>query len=273
MKKFALVVLALTLFVFMALAQNQRKDINVSSFRGVDAGSVFEIELTKSQSYSLSIQTEPELFQFIESEVDNGILSLEIDGKRLPKMYRNNMPKIKVFISSPNIEIVELSGVATLSSNGNFTSDVIKISLSGASKIYSFDCASSESYIELSGASFMQLSVKSDKAVYDVSGASSAKISQHVKKVILEASGASKVSLKGEGSDIYADVSGTSSVDAYDINFRKAEIDISGVSRLVLGVSESLSIEASGTSSVKYRGNPRIITKDVGRTTSIKQIR
>lgn len=119
----------------------------------------------------------------------------------------------------------------------------------------------------------MQLSVKSDKAVYDVSGASSAKISQHVKKVILEASGASKVSLKGEGSDIYADVSGTSSVDAYDINFRKAEIDISGVSRLVLGVSESLSIEASGTSSVKYRGNPRIITKDVGRTTSIKQIR
>ena len=82
-------------------------------------------------------------------------------------------------------------------------------------------------------------------------------------------SGASEIKLKGKVKKLTAEVSGASSLIAEKLLAEYVSLDVSGASDAYVFASKILSAEASGASSIRYRGNPEKIETDVSGVSSI----
>ncbi len=129
----------------------------------------------------------------------------------------NNPTKMMVYITMAELKDIDLSGAASLTSESRFENDDMDF--------------------ELSGASSSELRIKCNKLDVDISGAANINLSGYVAKLELECSGASNFK-------------------AYDLEADEANIDCSGASSVKVSVTKSLIGEASGASSITYKGNP-----------------
>jgi hypothetical protein len=110
-----------------------------------------------------------------------------------------------------------------------------------------------------------------DNVAYYVSGASSAEIEVNTEHVYADVSGTSELLIKGSASLLKGHVAGTAMLKAFDFPVKKAELNVEGASGARVKVSEVLTANASGTSRVRYLGNPsQLITNAIG-LSSIKK--
>ncbi|MPR35517.1 head GIN domain-containing protein [Salmonirosea aquatica] len=93
---------------------------------------------------------------------------------------------------------------------------------------------------------------------YRLSGASKSVFTGSADRLIMDLSGASELDLRGSGGVLVGDLSGASQVFAFDYPVAQADLDLSGASRARLRVANLLKVEASGASSLRYRGDPTI---------------
>jgi hypothetical protein len=68
-----------------------------------------------------------------------------------------------------------------------------------------------------------------------------------------------------------ADVSGSSSLSLFDFPVTRAEASASGASDIDVTVSEELRIDASGSSTIRYRGNPSTVESDTSGASEVRQ--
>lgn len=107
----------------------------------------------------------------------------------------------------------------------------------------------------------------------NASGASRTTISNISGTAInLDISGASKVTLKGNASQLTADMSGASSVDATELQCEKVSVDSSGASKAKVNATGTLSVNASGASSISYVGTPATINKKTTGASSVNSL-
>lgn len=92
----------------------------------------------------------------------------------------------------------------------------------------------------------------------EVSGASTLRGEMTTADVTMNVSGASRAELTGSGRDLRLEASGASHVTLGDFTVRNANVNVSGASSAVVNVSGRLDAEATGASSVSYRGNPEL---------------
>ncbi|MCA1588870.1 MAG: DUF2807 domain-containing protein [Acidobacteria bacterium] len=168
---------------------SERRDL--SNFKGVDVGGVFQVEIVAQKDFSVEIEADDNLLKHIRTEVSGGVLEIS-SHKRL----KTENP-IRVRITAPLIE---------------------KIEASGASKVTVSELAASS------------LSV--------------------------DTSGASRIVLAGESEQLSVDISGASGVEATELRVASADVDASGASTVNVNVSNRLTAEASGASTIGYLGNP-----------------
>jgi hypothetical protein len=163
-----------------------------------------------------------------ERDIDD--LDIRVKGNRLKVDYVNRLGRIKryrmdILIEMPTVEYVSFSGA----------SDAVVKDFSGLSKLE----------VRLSGASKLRIRQGIDKLTADVNGASTLFITDIIN--VLE-----------------ANVSGASTVNAFEADATKAYVQASGASTVRVSVSDYLEVNASGASSVFYRGNPDIKEKTSG---------
>ena len=128
-----------------------------------------------------------------------------------------------------------------------------EIDLSGAASIYSEDIIKTESLeVEASGASDIEL--KLDVAFLEA-----------------DFSGASKVEFSGRAESVEVEASGATVYRAIDLETESCEIDASGASVARIWVTEELSLEASGASSVRYKGSPSIDLISISGAASVRK--
>jgi len=107
----------------------------------------------------------------------------------------------------------------------------------------------------------------------NASGASRTTISNIGGSAIdLDISGASKVTLSGTASQLTADMSGASSVDATELRCEKVSVDSSGASKARVNATSTLSVDASGASSISYVGTPATINKKTSGASSVNSL-
>ncbi len=85
----------------------------------------------------------------------------------------------------------------------------------------------------------------------------------------VDCSGASEIKLKGKVEKLFADVSGASSLNACKLKADYVDVSVSGASSAYVYARKYLSADASGVSTIKYRGNPKKIETDVSGVSSI----
>jgi hypothetical protein len=199
----------------------------VGNFVGIDAGGATNVEITQDSAYSIKIEVDNNLQEYIEVSVENGILYV----RQRDNTSINPSRDIKVYVSAPLFNKLFASGASSIITKSRISSDdKIKLDASGASKI-EVDMKVPQVDADLSGASFV--SVKGEtKIIYigcsgssevkafdllaesadvDLSGASHAEVYASV-KLDAKASGASDIRYKGNAA-VTSDVSGAGSIE------------------------------------------------------------
>jgi len=182
----------------------QNETRHVADFDAIEVGGVFDVEVVAQKEFSVEIEADDNLLQFIRTEVKGGTLEISTDKSISPKNA------IRVRISAPDIDKVQTSGASKLSLS-NVKNDSLKVYASGASKL-KVDGETRDLEIELSGASKIEAeSLKAENVDVDGSGAScvSVNVSGDLKA---DLSGASKVTYTGNPRNLEKSTSGASSV-------------------------------------------------------------
>lgn len=120
------------------------------------------------------------------------------------------------------------------------TKSINNFSLSGASKVtLESELVATEVFIELFGASEFTGELDLDQ-------------------LDLEAAGASYIDIFGEVDNFDVSLSGASTLKDYDLTVGALDIGLSGASDAYLSVAQTMDIDASGASKLRYKGNPEI---------------
>ena len=201
-----------------------RKDIE--KFDGIEISNSFSVRINYSKDYSVTIQIEDNVKEYLVVEKVGGILKIGLEQGRT---YYNVHPQAVVTL--PDIKKLGLSGASTGIINGFEFGHDFKLNLSGASKVYG--C------------------IKTGDLNMDLSGASKVNLTGRGKDMIIQASGSSDITMdKFSVADAYLGLSGASRC-LVNIN-GELDVQASGSSKIRYCGSGSLgNIETSGSSKVK----------------------
>ena len=272
-------------------AQVSKKSFQVSGFNGITAGGVFDIEVVKSTSESLTVEADPSIINYVTAQVFRGKLKLGLDSS-IPSKLTRNMKPIKVVVMAKELSDINLSGAARLNTNSNFSAQNFRVDLSGATTVTGLDLDVDDLYVVSSGASTISIKGNAMNASYSISGAGKITIShgsenlkvggsgasfldikESARKIDLSFSGAVNTKLTGKGCDyLSVEMSGASNFDAVGCPVKVMDISLSGVCNAEVHVTDSISVELSGGSNIRYKGSPQIKSLDISSISSFKKI-
>ena len=181
-----------------------REARNVSGFRGVDVGGVFQVEITAQKEFSVEVEADDNLLPMITTEVRGGILHIHTNKK-----ISTGNP-LRVRISAPDLEQLEVSGAANVSMKDLNNANLV-VDSSGASKVQIVG-VTKRLEMDVSGATRVEASeLKAVDARIEASGASNVQVNVSG-ELKADASGASKIAYTGSPSNVQNKTSGASSV-------------------------------------------------------------
>lgn len=197
----------------------------------------------------------------------SGFSGIDVGGAFEVILIKANKEKVVLEIDDnlmPYVTTKVFGGILEIDNKKNFRNpkelkvtiyykSIDEIDLSGAASLFSEDVLKTESLeIDASGASYIELKLDIDYLEADFSGASKADFSGRAKSVEVETSGATVFR-------------------AVDLETESCEIDASGASVARIWVTKELSLEASGASSVRYKGSPNIDIISVSGAASVRK--
>jgi hypothetical protein len=209
---------------------SQQYDLN--DFTEIEVSSAFEIEITQSDSYSVSVTTYENIFDYLSITKSGDTLKIGMKSGS----YTTANPKATVTL--PELEGLKISGASHGSARG-FKS-------------------SHDFSLEESGASSLDIDMETGDADFELSGAS--KVSGQLKALDsdMELSGASRADLSGSGDKLNLEGSGASQLNMDDFTWKDASVHLSGASKTTMIVNEELDLDISGASTLNISGNPSL---------------
>ncbi|HEX6916382.1 MAG TPA: head GIN domain-containing protein, partial [Chitinophagaceae bacterium] len=129
------------------------------------------------------------------------------------------------------------------------------------------------SWLEASGASDVKVSgtLKSADLKLILSGASDFEGNLEAGNIQIEGTGASDIKITGHAGKASIEMSGASDFKGYDFSIDVCKAEISGAGDMQLSVNKELDAEASGASSIRYKGEPVVKRSESSGASSIKR--
>jgi hypothetical protein len=126
--------------------------------------------------------------------------------------------------------------------------------------------------IKLSGSSDATITGFESERVFDadLSGSSSLHGDIEAGDANFDISGSSELILVGSAEELRIDASGSGDIDLSDFPATDANIDVSGSSTVIVHLSGSLDVDASGSSEVYYLGSPELSNIDTSGGSSVQ---
>jgi len=107
---------------------------------------------------------------------------------------------------------------------------------------------------------------------FNFSGNTKLTMDLNAAKVTTGISGEADINLKGQASSHDVSISGDGTISALDFVVGDYDIETSGAGHCEINVLKSLAVHSSGSSEVKYRGNPSNVTNDKSGASSVEKI-
>ena len=203
----------------------------LADFTAVEAGSAFVVEITQSDTFSVTIRVDDNISDLVDVSKAGDTLKIRLE----PSVSLRNAT-LEAEITMPDLEGLELSGAAKATVSGFTSSGEVDIALSGASTLDG-DLEADDIEIDASGASRVTLEGLATELNLEVSGASSLDLSNFtVDTADVRLSGASDATVRAQE--------------------RIDPVDVSGASRLrYLGDPSLEDVSTSGGSTVEKVGD------------------
>ena len=196
--------------IFSVFAQN-RETRNLSSFNELSVSEAIKVELVKGSSEKAEVEV---------SGTDAKNVLTEVTGDRLKvHMANGNWRNVNAFvrITYRNLEEIDVSSAASVTTESAITSDQMDMDVSSAGKA---------------------------DLVFDVG---------HME---VDVSSAGNLNAEGKADDIEVGISSAGSMDAYDLECKSADLTASSAGSIKITVTEQIEARASSGGSIRYKGNP-----------------
>lgn len=191
---------------------------------------------------------------------------LEVSGATYVIFTQGDSAKVRVSADESELKNVQTTvdnGVLSIQSKGTFRS---------TAKVYVTNPSLKE--ITVTGASKVTIpdTLKEETLDINVTGASTVKGVVKTGSVTVSASGASGVELAGITKASQSTISGASVLKAYDLSSEQTRITTSGASSAKVYASQKITADATGSSSVKFKGNPEDVSAEASTSSSIARV-
>lgn len=188
----------------------------ISEFTQLEVGGAFNVFYTQKDASSLVIEADENLMDKIETTVSGN--TLHISSRNI-----KNASKLNIYLSSPKLEEIDISGAATFKTENTITVQDLRI---------------------------------------EASGASEGELNLDVETLRTKASGASELKISGEANSHEVTASGAADVKASDLITKTTDATASGASDVKINASEKVSSSSSGAGNISVSGNPEIYSNN-----------
>ena len=176
----------------------------LDSFTGVDVGGIFQVDVVAGKDFEVQVEADDNLLEHIKTEVSDGVLKISSTDR----LKSSN--GLRVRVSAPDNNNIEVSGVCKLSVSGLKNSD-LRVGTSGASKV-KLEGETEKLAIDVSGASKVDAeNLKAVNAKVETSGASHVNVFV-TGRLVTDSSGASKIGYSGDPLSVEKNTSGVAKV-------------------------------------------------------------
>jgi hypothetical protein len=217
----------------------KEKEWGKMDFNALDARGSIDVYISESSDMPVTVVSGDEnLIDYVEIYEKDNVLNVHFK-----KGYRYFTKKdLKVII--PN--------------NGKIN----KIHSSGSSNVHIKGCLVSDNLsITSRGSSDIKGNIKADYIELNCSGSSDFKGNVEAIKLTVKCSGSSDCIINGNADVCDLSMNGSSDFKGYDFIVKKCNSSLSGTSDIQITCTEELSVKASGSSNVYYRGNAKVVSK------------
>lgn len=183
---------------------------NIEEFSSIKVGGARDVYLTKGDAFSVIVETDENIQEYVTIEVRNETLHFGFSNKKIKKYKELNF-----YVTAPEFKGLKVSGASMVKTLDKISGDQLKIVTSGASDVI-LEVDYNNINTNISGASSVKLSGKAQSAVVECSGASDY-IAKNLftENTVVNASGASSCFVNAKTSLTYG-VSGAADVKYVD---------------------------------------------------------
>lgn len=114
--------------------------------------------------------------------------------------------------------------------------------------------------------------INADSLTIDVSGASDVNLKVRTQATNMMLSGASRITIEGQTSTLYSTVSGASTLKAYKLNAITTNVTASGASTAKVFAQDKINANATGSSTIKFKGEPKDVNAEASSSSSISKV-
>lgn len=201
------------------------EDREIAPYHKIKASGAVDIYITQGNEYSVKVESDENLIEYIETYVKGDELVIEQSENF------NKVTKLNVYVVVKDLNAIDLSGACDINTKGILNSDKFDLDISGSSDV-SMYLVTNNLNIDVSGSSDINLKGKAGSVRIDASGASTVKAFDFIaKEFIISTSGASDM-------EVFA--------------LDKLDVDISGASTVrYKGSPGTINQSISGAGSIK----------------------
>ena len=197
-----LIAVLLTSGLLVSCGNLRTQESDFTDFTRVEVGHAFQVEIVQSDSYSVIITADENLFNYIQVSKEGETLKIGLEQSIL-------FGTLKAEITMPDLHELSLSGATRGTIQGFSSSHDFILDLSGASRLNG-DITAGDAQFTVSGASTVQLQGSASDMTIDASGASRVNLDDFpVNNAGVKLSGASSGTVN-LGGRLDADLSGAS---------------------------------------------------------------
>jgi len=229
----------------------ETRQFDISDFTKVEIGSAFRYEIIQSDTYSVLITADDNLFDDIRVTKKGQTLTID-----LRPFFHFRSATLEATITMPRLTGLESTGATRGIITGFNSGDNLDLDVTGASSVDFVTIITGDVKGNISGASKVKGDVTAGNIDLGVSGASTVEGSLTAQKAEYDLSGSSRIKLEGSANDIVIDASGASRIQLGEFSVTNADISMSGASTCRIDVSGKLDIDLSGASRLDYTGQP-----------------
>jgi len=197
------------------------EDRKVSDFKGISLSGSFNYYIKQGSGNAVRIEAPAKILSNIITEVKNGVLNVYTKNNTSWGSIFNN-EKVAVYITAKDINSIHLSGSGDVFFKEGIKSTDLKVSLSGSGDITGTITATSVD-CNLTGSGDIRLSGRAENA---------------------------KVKVVGSGD-----------FTAGDLQTNNTYVEVVGSGDARVNATESLNAKVSGSGDIRYRGNPKSVSK------------
>jgi len=275
-------------------AQVTEHSRDYEAFSGVEVSGGFTVEVVEGPAYSLSIAVDDMLHNFIQVDVEDGVLKVLLDEKTLTpevrRHYRSRLtetPDFKATVTAPSaLRSFSLKGKAVLGriEGKVFAPDSAKFYLADDSRIENVTMSGSGAVslrmekrshavirveggsfsAELSGSSSLNLESACEEVSLSLSANSSCVTGGSSGVLSLSAKGTSRSILNGSAEEVRYTLSGSTDVNAENLQAVDARVNMSGFCTL------TVFLELSNGAKLTYKNSPVFYINSVRNSTVLR---